>query len=226
MITTIYIAGPMRGYPNHNIPAFRAAASLFRERDFVVVSPVELGDVVGGQDSGWPPIRFLRNDLQHITLHCNAMALLPGWQKSTGARCEASVGVTLGFQFFDAVTGEEIPAPSRIHICGGYERAAGAVESLDLLSIECTEWANATFPKATQFSRAEHLRREAVELLDDPNNSSEMADVFMLLGHLANHAGVDLAAAVRTKLEENRQRTWGEPDHDGVVEHVRSGIDG
>lgn len=38
----IYIAGPMRGYPEHNVPAFNRAADRFRALGWDVVNPVDL----------------------------------------------------------------------------------------------------------------------------------------------------------------------------------------
>ncbi len=97
--------------------------------------------------------------------------------------------------------------------------ARASLPSLDALAVEARAWGNATFATATPASKAEHLRREAVELCRAPHDVEEMADVFLLLAHLSD--GLDLAGAVRAKLDKNKQRTWGKPDADGVVEHVR-----
>jgi hypothetical protein len=59
------------------------------------------------------------------------------------------------------------------------------------------------------------------ELVEDPTNSLELADVVILAAALSQVRGVDLTKAVAAKLAINRLRTWGEPDHLGVVEHVR-----
>lgn len=218
-----YIAGPMRGYPEHNIPAFRLAAERLRSAGFDVVSPVEIGDAwAGGDQSAHAPEDYVRRDLDEL-LTCEAIALLPGWERSTGARCEAAVAVTLGFKFFN-VGGQAIPAPTAIHIAGGYERGpGGAFESLDALRAESIAFANATFDRATQKSKATHLLKEARELLEAIEEEhgdleEEMADVFLLLAHVSD--GIDLAGAVRAKLEKNRRRKWGKPDQDGVVEHI------
>jgi hypothetical protein len=73
--------------------------------------------------------------------------------------------------------------------------------------------------EATAASKAAHLAREAEELRNDPADVREMADVFLLLSHISD--GYDLVAAAREKLEENKRRSWGQPDAEGVVEHVR-----
>lgn len=96
--------------------------------------------------------------------------------------------------------------------------------SLERLLEEVVSWQKQVFTQATSQSRAEHLYREAKELRDDPSDAQEMADVLFLLAGLADGEGVDLAAAVRTKLAINKAREWGKPDAQGVVEHVRSDV--
>lgn len=216
----IYIAGPMRGLPDHNFPAFNAATGRFRAWGWTVYNPVEIGEKIGNGNPGIPGSEFLREDVCAIAL-CGAIALLPGWERSTGARCEVALAVTIGLDFYDAESLQPIEPPSRVVVCGGYERPAGAVNTLDALRDDVCGWANAQFTAATPASKAEHLRREVLELCDDPTDVEEMADVFILLSHLSD--GRDLVGAVRAKLEKNKARTWGTPDADGVVEHVAEG---
>ncbi len=94
------------------------------------------------------------------------------------------------------------------------------------LSEACTEsvnWSNDTFPTASARSKAAHLLREATELAENPTDGEEMADVMMLLAHLAAGEGIDLAEEVHKKLAKNQLRKWGVPDGEGVVEHIREG---
>jgi hypothetical protein len=121
----IYIAGPMRGLPDYNFPAFREAAVRFRQSGWVVVSPVEVG-MMFGNDPSVPGGDYVREDLLHL-VRCDAIALLPGWEASTGARCEVVVAITIGLTFFDAEVGDCITPPSRVTCCGGYEQPAGVV---------------------------------------------------------------------------------------------------
>jgi hypothetical protein len=114
----IYIAGPMRGYPELNFPAFHDAADRFRRAGWTVRNPVEIGRDTFGPDSGAvSPSEFLRADLVEV-LTCDAMAVLPGWAKSTGARCEAAVALAVGLAFFDAETMEEIEPPAEVTVNG------------------------------------------------------------------------------------------------------------
>lgn len=91
--------------------------------------------------------------------------------------------------------------------------------SLDSIAEEVITWGQSTFPHVEAHSLAEHLRREAHELVEDSTNASEQADIFILLVQIAHRTGVDLAEAVREKLEINKRRTWKAPDAQGVVEH-------
>jgi hypothetical protein len=86
-------------------------------------------------------------------------------------------------------------------------------------------WALVTFPKATPESWARHIGKEAMELKDDPRDPMEIADGLILYAGLATKCGFDIFEIVRTKHAINLGRTWGAPDADGVVEHVRQGAE-
>jgi hypothetical protein len=92
---------------------------------------------------------------------------------------------------------------------------------LDVVLVDVVAWGCATFPRSTDSGKTKHLLQEAIELDANPSSAEEMADILMILAHLAAAHGVNLADAVERKLAECRTRTWGEPDADNVVEHVR-----
>lgn len=118
-----YIAGPMSGLPEYNVPAFRAAATRLREMGFIIYSPVEIGEqAFGNAADAIPPEEYLRIDLGHLAEYCTQIALLPGWEHSVGARCEVAVAITLGFDFFDAETALPIPQPENVSVSYGYRQ--------------------------------------------------------------------------------------------------------
>jgi NTP pyrophosphatase (non-canonical NTP hydrolase) len=82
------------------------------------------------------------------------------------------------------------------------------------------EWGLKTFPMATKDSIICHLQKEVKELKES-YNPEEAADCFILLCHLANKLGCDLLEEAEKKMVINKQRKWGKPDKDGVVEHIR-----
>lgn len=85
-MTTLYVAGPMSGYPEHNYPAFRAVTSHLRAEGHTVLCPTENF----GGDRTLPKAVYMLEDLRMV-LEADAIALLPGWQDSEGARLEALV---------------------------------------------------------------------------------------------------------------------------------------
>ncbi|MDN3356036.1 DUF4406 domain-containing protein [Actinomadura sp. DC4] len=103
----LYLAGPMRAYPEFNHPAFRKATALLRADGHEVFSPAE-HDEVGGFDftgmAGTPEdldaqgfdLRVaLADDLVWICGHAEGLVVLPGWQTSLGATAEVATARAL-----------------------------------------------------------------------------------------------------------------------------------
>ena len=95
----IYIAGPMTGVPEHNFPAFHAAAERLRQAGWEVVNPAEN---FGGQ-TDLPREAYLRADVA-LLVTCNAIAMLSGWEDSRGAKLEYLLARELGMPVLDAET--------------------------------------------------------------------------------------------------------------------------
>lgn len=106
----IYLAGPMRNIPQFNFPAFHAAAAALRAQGHEVFNPAERdiaahGDIAtenktGNEDEaaakhGFNLREALAADMAYICLHADAIALLPGWNKSTGATAERATAIAL-----------------------------------------------------------------------------------------------------------------------------------
>jgi nucleoside 2-deoxyribosyltransferase len=104
----IYLAGPMRGYPEFNFPAFREGARVLREAGHEVFSPAEHDEANGldvtGSDgnqdaliaSGFDLRAALGADLAWICANAEAVVVLPGWEMSAGATAEAATAKALG----------------------------------------------------------------------------------------------------------------------------------
>jgi hypothetical protein len=110
----IYVAGPMTGLPELNFPAFHAAAARLRDAGWEAVNPAEN---FGGR-TDMPRETYLRADVI-LLAQCEAIALLPGWQESRGAKLEYLMARELGMAVIDAETLrplENPPVPSvRLH---------------------------------------------------------------------------------------------------------------
>jgi len=105
----VYLSGPMTGLPEHNFPAFRDAAERLEGAGWDVVNPA---DNFGGR-TDLPRARYLRMDAAML-LQCDALALLPGWEESSGARLECLIAVELGLPVLDAETGLPLDPPPRV----------------------------------------------------------------------------------------------------------------
>lgn len=91
---------------------------------------------------------------------------------------------------------------------------------MDAIQLEIGQWGDKTFPQSSPRSVLAHFKKESKELIDD-ETAVEAADCAMLLLHFAHKMGFSLNDQIRQKFEINKGRTWGAPDKDGVVEHVR-----
>ncbi len=96
----IYVAGPMTGHPELNFPAFHAAAAELRALGHHVENPAEINADPKAQ---W--LDCMRMDIARLVT-CDAVYLLPGWEKSRGAKVEHGLAVGLGLQVSYAQGGE------------------------------------------------------------------------------------------------------------------------
>lgn len=106
-----YIAGPMTGMPDHNFPAFNAAAEQLRRSGWNVINPAEN---FGGR-TDLPRGSYIRADIIQIA-QCAAMAMLPGWRESSGARMEYLIAREMDMKILDAETGKQIEAAPTVNV--------------------------------------------------------------------------------------------------------------
>ena len=103
-----YLAGPMSGIPEHNYPAFRAAAKALRDKGYRILSPHE-ETPCPDHDHPMPYAYYIRRDLLALLTRCDSIALLPGWENSSGAQLEYAVAEKCGYLMYDVVDGELAP---------------------------------------------------------------------------------------------------------------------
>lgn len=95
----IYLAGPMRGYPEHNFPEFHRVAALLRDTGHEVFNPAE-NDADRASRGLTTTIRdVLGDDLKWICAHADAVAVLDGWIHSMGARAEVATAKALDLPY-------------------------------------------------------------------------------------------------------------------------------
>lgn len=101
---TVYIAGPMRGLPKFNYPAFNRAEIHLRSLGYDVVNPATFGDSYGTPEeliADKKLLKRLMNDELREIAKCDAIYLLRGWEKSVGARKELSVALQLDLEVIE-----------------------------------------------------------------------------------------------------------------------------
>jgi hypothetical protein len=108
----------MQRIDKFNFPAFDAAAKLGRDKGYRVYSPADHDRECGFDETknsleGFDMRRAQLWDIEAIT-KSDAIALLPGWEKSTGASVEATIANWLGLAFLDATTWEPFPTPVQL----------------------------------------------------------------------------------------------------------------
>lgn len=102
----VYIAGPMRGHPLLNFPAFDYAARLIRSAGHIPISPAELDRLRGLDEHRYQTAEstevfnapscelnhIIRIDLEHVLL-ADDVVVLPGAEQSSGATAERAVAL-------------------------------------------------------------------------------------------------------------------------------------
>lgn len=106
----IYVAGPCTGYPDLNFPAFDAETARLRALGYEVSNPAEIN---AGAMPALPEDQIkhwrlcMRLDIPQLCT-CDAIVMLPGWEKSKGATLEHHIATALGMPVLHA--GQEIAA--------------------------------------------------------------------------------------------------------------------
>lgn len=113
-----YVCGPMTGKPRFNYPLFDIVTAHLRLNNDEVVSPTELDSVemqaVARASLDGAPTQMavqtgetwgdvLARDVRLIEKEIGHFALLPGWERSRGARLEVFVGLLVGVTNYNTV---------------------------------------------------------------------------------------------------------------------------
>jgi hypothetical protein len=108
----VYLAGPMSGIKDFNFPTFMTAAKALREQGHEVFNPAERdvevhgedlfkgsGDVAESETKGFSLREALAADTDYICRQAEAIAMLPGWERSSGANAEWMLAKALRLEF-------------------------------------------------------------------------------------------------------------------------------
>lgn len=87
-----YLAGPMSGIEDFNFPAFHHWAQRLRAEGFEIINPAELNP-----DHSMPWAECMKRDIAALVT-CDGIALMPGWERSRGAKLEHDIAHQLGLR--------------------------------------------------------------------------------------------------------------------------------
>lgn len=108
----IYLAGKMRGEPYFNCDAFDLWSAYLRSLGHTVFSPSEHTRKLYGDDiyrknpegdeekAGIDGRLVFSDDIDYIINEAEAIAMMPGWRNSKGARAEHAVAVAIGLPIY------------------------------------------------------------------------------------------------------------------------------
>jgi hypothetical protein len=215
MTDTIYISGGIKDVPDF-VEKFAAAAAEVALWGAHPVNPVDIGACAGNPclypgellDSGHTWQCYMRHDIE-LLVHCQGIYMMRGWEKSKGASEELRIAQGLGITvYFQA---DDLAAMLRAQ----------------------REWSRETFgPSSRLHGILAHIRKELVEVEEDPTDVTEWVDVVILAldgAWRAGHEPEDIVAALTAKYAKNRARVW--PDWrdsspDQAIEHLRTQLTG
>lgn len=103
----VYIAGPIRGIPEFNAPAFDAAEKRWREAGHTPFSPISVDRALAVLAGSETPehLKLVMQLDTALIFNADAIALLPGWEKSSGATVELALAQFLKLPVYEATTG-------------------------------------------------------------------------------------------------------------------------
>lgn len=201
----IYISGPMSGIAEHNFPAFNAEAARLRALGFEVVNPVDVNP-----DTGTSWHECLRKDLSAL-LECDTLALLDGWEHSTGAHLELHMAHRVGMNI---VIASDVGRKAEFSIVSHLRR-------------QIVFSARTFGPGSRSAGVCDHIRKELLEIEADPQDLEEWIDVVILALDGAWRAGytpeqiVEQLLAKQEKNESRRWPDWRTADPEKAIEHDR-----
>lgn len=132
-VMKLYVCGKMRGIFLFNFPEFNDVSDELRRKGHDVFNPAEQDVTIDGfdpaKDTPKTPSYYMKRDLPAVC-DCDAIACLPSWRQSGGARMEVFVGLALGKQILDAYTLAPIDSIIVKHILVNFIREDHANEKV------------------------------------------------------------------------------------------------
>jgi Domain of unknown function (DUF4406) len=104
-----YLAGPINGVPDYNIPLFDHVADKLRNAGYDVYNPLDLArkwyginledwKAMSPQEQREARRRLLAEEVRWLAANADIIFLLPGWERSLGARAERELAIACEIQ--------------------------------------------------------------------------------------------------------------------------------
>ena len=129
-----------------------------------------------------------------------------------------------------------ITSNTRGHVSANYDMVEAVVNTMNrngqtVITLQhlqqmIVSWADEVFPDRTPQQAFIKMWEEMGEVVSEPRNHLEWADVFIMMFDLAHHYGIsgdDLTFAITEKMEINRGRSWIKNEV-GVMQHSETTI--
>lgn len=104
----IYVAGPITYNPAKAAKEFDEAQATLERMGHYVINPIDMDRKLDGfdpaKDKPKPHIYYMKRDLP-ILMQCQAVAVLPGWERSQGAMLEVHTAIVCGIPVYEYVAG-------------------------------------------------------------------------------------------------------------------------
>ncbi len=101
----VYVSGPITGVKDYR-RKFAEAAQQLLELGHVVINPAEMDSVIKGLD-GVPYGVYMNTEIRMLEA-ADAIAMLPGWENSKGAKAEWLKAVRLGKSVITMTEGHDV----------------------------------------------------------------------------------------------------------------------
>lgn len=120
----IYIAGPISGTTDYE-ERFEEAERAIQRKGHEAINPVHIRSVI--ETVGANAIRYdkLMNICKALVDACDAIYMMPGWQRSNGARQEHDEAVNHGLKFFASMAAIPETAAARAERLRKYRQEEG-----------------------------------------------------------------------------------------------------
>lgn len=97
-------------------------------------------------------------------------------------------------------------------------------DPLQILQERVTAWADDVYPNRTTEVAFAKMVGEVAEILANPADPLEWADVLILLVDAAHLRGIDILEAAHHKMDINEKRDWAIDSTTGLMSHIKRGI--